>query len=173
ASVTLHGPHASQRLVVVTAVNHEATADRTQAAKFTSSNPKVASVDAKGIVRAAGDGEATITATAGKETATARIAVKGTKADFHWSYRNHVTPILTRLGANPGGSPGPLAGKGGMKLSLRGYAPVTDHFVLPRQAKGRRIDREAPTKSLMLMKPTMATSHGGGQRLEPDTPEYK
>src|SRR5262249_4216838 len=63
--------------------------------------------------------------------------------------------------------------KGGLKLSLRGYDPSGDHFVLTRQALGRRVDREAPARSLLLLKPTMAISHGGGQRLEVGTPDYK
>ena len=49
-------------------------------------------------------------------------------------------PALTRAGCNSGACHGALAGKGGMKLSLRGYDPESDHFVLTRQALGRRVD---------------------------------
>ena len=45
-------------------------------------------------------------------------------------------PILTRAGCNSGACHGALAGKGGLKLSLRGYDPDADHFVLTRQALG-------------------------------------
>ncbi|MBY0232878.1 MAG: DUF1549 and DUF1553 domain-containing protein, partial [Gemmataceae bacterium] len=89
------------------------------------------------------------------------------------SFRNHVIPILTRLGCNSGACHGALAGKGGLKLSLRGYDIDSDHFALTRQALGRRIDREAPHKSLLLLKPTAALPHGGGERMKPDSPEYK
>src|SRR5215831_10583647 len=67
------------------------------------------------------------------------------------SFRNEVIPILTRLGCNSGACHGALAGKGGMKLSLRGYAPEDDHFVLTRQVKGRRVNLVEPAKSLMLL----------------------
>src|SRR5215472_18134522 len=80
-----------------------------------------------------------------------------------WSFRNHVIPALTRAGCNSGACHGALAGKGGLKLSLRGYDPPADHFVLTRQALGRRIDRQRPARSLFLMKPTMTLTHGGGQ----------
>src|SRR5262249_52627284 len=65
------------------------------------------------------------------------------------------------------------AGKGGLKLSLRGYAPLTDHFVLTRQAGGRRVDKLEPARSLLLLKPTLAISHGGGQKIEVDSPDYQ
>jgi hypothetical protein len=95
------------------------------------------------------------------------------RAPVAWSFRNHVTPVLTRAGCNSGACHGALAGKGGLKLSLRGYDLARDYFVLTRQAGGRRIDREAPHKSLFLLKPTMAVSHGGGQRIEVDSPDYR
>src|SRR5947209_6340714 len=80
------------------------------------------------------------------------------------SFRNEVIPILTRNGCNSGACHGALAGKGGMKLSLRGYDPEADHFVLTRQALSRRIDLSDPAGSLMLKKATRTVPHGGGTR---------
>src|SRR5439155_672284 len=105
--------------------------------------------------------------------ATIKVRVEATKETFTWSYRNHVTPVFTRLGCNSGACHGALAGKGGLKLSLRGYAPSDDHFVLTRQANGRRVDLVEPAQSLMLRKPTLTVSHGGGMRLEVGSPEYQ
>ena len=89
------------------------------------------------------------------------------------SFRNDVIPILTKIGCNSGACHGALAGKGGLKLSLRGYAPADDHFVLTRQVRGRRVNLQEPAKSLMLLKPTLAIPHGGGQKIEVGSPEYK
>src|SRR5207247_3184417 len=89
------------------------------------------------------------------------------------SFRNQVLPILTKAGCNSGACHGALAGKGGLKLSLRGYDPATDHFVLTRQALGRRVDRLEPAHSLILLKPTRTMPHGGGQRLEVDSDDYR
>jgi hypothetical protein len=94
-------------------------------------------------------------------------------SDSDISFRNQVIPVLTKVGCNSGACHGALAGKGGLKLSLRGYAPETDHFVLTRQAKGRRVNLQEPARSLMLLKPTMAVTHGGGLRIEVGSPEYK
>src|SRR5881392_2520776 len=88
------------------------------------------------------------------------------------SFRNQVIPLLTRVGCNSGACHGALAGKGGLKLSLRGYAPADDHFVLTRQAGGRRVNKLEPAHSLMLLKPTLALQHGGGLKIEVNSPEY-
>jgi hypothetical protein len=171
--VTLTGPHAHQRLLVVEETGTEVTTDRTADVVFSTSNARIATVDKSGVVRAAGDGKATITAKVGKDSASAEVTVQKTREPFTWSFRNDVIPLLTRAGCNSGACHGALAGKGGMKLSLRGYDLASDHFVLTRQSLGRRIDREAPSKSLFLLKPTMAVSHGGGQRVEVDSPDYR
>ncbi len=89
------------------------------------------------------------------------------------NFRNDIVPILTRLGCNSGACHGALAGKGGLKLSLRGYDPNQDFFVLTRQTNARRVNRQEPAKSLMLLKPTMALPHGGGLRLEVNSPDYQ
>src|SRR5262249_26513133 len=93
--------------------------------------------------------------------------------EVNWTFRNHVIPVLTRAGCNSGACHGALAGKGGLKLSLRGYDLHSDHFILTRQAGGRRVDLEAPAKSLVLLKPTMALPHGGGQKLEVGSADYR
>src|SRR5262245_11562246 len=83
-----------------------------------------------------------------------------------WSFRNHVIPVLTRLGCNSGACHGSAAGKGGFKLTLRGYDPAADYNTLTRQSLGRRTNKLEPARSLLLLKPTMIIGHGGGKRLE-------
>jgi hypothetical protein len=80
---------------------------------------------------------------------------------------------MTKIGCNSGACHGALAGKGGFKLSLRGYDPDADHFVMTRQALGRRVDRQEPAKSLLLQKPTMTMPHGGGRKLEVGSADYQ
>ncbi len=89
------------------------------------------------------------------------------------SFRNEVIPMMTKVGCNSGACHGALAGKGGFKLSLRGYAPDVDYFVMTRQALGRRIDTSEPGHSLLLLKPTRTLPHGGGQRLEVGSSDYE
>jgi hypothetical protein len=173
ADVTLTGPQASQRLLVFAEAEGNLVGDVTAEATFSSSNAAIATVDAAGIVHAAGDGEAVITATHKTSEVTAKVRVERAKEAFVPSFRNHVIPMMTKIGCNSGGCHGALAGKGGMKLSLRGYAPSLDHFVITRQAQGRRVDKLEPARSLILLKPTRALPHGGGQKLEVGTPDYQ
>lgn len=168
--VAIAGSNRVQQLLVVEEENGRVVADLTAKAKFTTSASPVAKVDADGLVTAASNGAATITATVAGRTATAKVKVSGSPAG--WNFRNHIIPLLTKNGCNSGACHGALAGKGGMKLSLRGYDPDTDHFVLTRQAVARRIDLTKPAESLMLKKATRAISHGGGIRFEEETDSY-
>ncbi len=88
------------------------------------------------------------------------------------SFRNHVIPVLTKMGCNSGACHGALAGKNGFKLTLRGYDPETDYNTLTREALGRRVNLADPARSLMLLKPTLTIAHGGGKRFDVGSPEY-
>jgi hypothetical protein len=171
-SLALVGTRDAHGVRVVLVEQGTIVADRTSGAKLTSSNPKVVAVQGDGSLRGVGDGEATITATSQGQTATAKVTVTGAAQPHPWSFRNQVVPVLTRAGCNSGACHGALAGKGGLKLSLRGYDPDADFFVLTRQAQGRRIDVTHPASSLLLLKPTMTLRHGGGEKLTPGSDDY-
>jgi hypothetical protein len=173
ADVPLTGPRAAHQLLLVEEDGGNAVADRTAGAKFSVADSRVAAVDDTGLVRPVGDGETTVTATANGKSATAKIRVTKAKDPTPPSFRNDVVPLLTRAGCNSGACHGALAGKGGLKLSLRGYDPDADHFVLTRQALSRRVDRTEPAKSLMLLKPTRTMPHGGGTRVEAGSDQYR
>src|ERR1041385_7831733 len=91
----------------------------------------------------------------------------------NWSFRNHVLPVLTKAGCNGGACHGALAGKGGLKLSLRGFDPVSDYNVFTLQSFGRRVVKGHPELSLMLQKPTMMIGHGGGERIKKGSLDYQ
>jgi len=170
---TLHGPHAVQQLVVETVAEGRFTGDRTADAKFATSDDRVATVDEAGVVHPVTNGTATITATASNgETATATIAVVGMDADSPRSFRNEVQPVLAKLGCSMGACHGALAGKGGFKLSLRGYDASADYAAITRGAGGRRVEPTDPGHSLILLKPTMAVPHKGGLRFDVDSQAY-
>ena len=137
-----------------------------------SSRPDVATV-AIGVVRPVGDGEAVITAKVGGQAATAKVRVTGMKQPFAWSFRNHVEPVLASLGCNAGACHGALAGKGGFRLSLRGYDPATDYFNMVKADRGRRVEFADPGRSLILAKPSGAIAHKGGVRYPADSREYR
>ena len=94
--------------------------------------------------------------------------------DFQtWSFRNDVESILARQGCNTGACHGTLAGKGGFRLSLRGYDSEADFNAIARDLRGRRIEIADPGKSLLLAKPTGALPHKGGIRFDIDSQDYK
>src|SRR5262245_3015755 len=64
---------------------------------------------------------------------TTRSSTEITAPADGWSFRNHVIPVLTKLGCNSGACHGAAAGKAGFKLTLRGYDPELDYNVLSRQ----------------------------------------
>ena len=79
------------------------------------------------------------------------------------SFRHDVLPVLSKVGCNSGGCHGAISGKGGFRLSLNGYDPVTDHYNITRELRGRRIELDAPSRSLFVIKPTAAVRHKGGK----------
>ena len=172
-SVELTGPEAWHQLLAESTTNGRQQ-DWTRAVRWASSNPKIATVDASGLVTPLADGQVTITATAKTgESAVATVRVKGAKTPFTWSFRNDVIPVLTKIGCNQGACHGALAGKNGFKLTLRGYAPEVDYHTLTRQSIGRRVALADPTASLMLLKPSLSVPHGGGKRFEVHSLEYR
>ena len=173
-AITLAGAKSAQAVVVVAVRGGQAIGDRTAQARFSVADPAIATVDASGVVRPVGDGQTQLTATLpdGK-TATATVRVTQAKHSPPWSFVHHVQPILTRNGCNSGACHGALAGKGGFKLSLRGYDHDTDLFNITRQVQGRRLDPTEPSRSLLLQKATRTLPHGGGRRLEVDSEDYQ
>ena len=87
------------------------------------------------------------------------------------SFANDILPILTKTGCNSGACHGALAGKGSLKLSLRGYDPQADHHALTGQLAGRRIDKEIPANSLTIRKPLAEIPHSGGKKWKKNSPE--
>lgn len=171
-SVELTGPEARQQLIAEASLaNHQE--DWTRTAEWSSSDPKIATVDEHGMVRPIGDGDVTITARAKGVTATVAVSVKNSHAPFTWSFRNHVIPVMTKMGCNQGACHGALAGKNGFKLSLRGYDPDADYDTLTRSSVGRRVSLTDPASSLIVAKPSFAIPHGGGKRFAKDSLEYR
>ncbi|QDU95441.1 DUF1549 and DUF1553 domain-containing protein [Lignipirellula cremea] len=143
-----------------------------QGVVLSSSNPRVVRIEDQTAVPV-GNGEATITARVGSQTATAAFRVTGHDEPFAWSFRNHVESVLSKAGCNGGACHGARAGKNGFRLTLFGFDLEADHSYLTRQAAGRRVNFRDPGRSLVLTKPTGMLPHKGGVRFEPDSREYR
>jgi hypothetical protein len=172
-ALRLVGPRASARILVEVWDGKAFVADRTREAKFSIDDPRIARIGVDGSIAPLGNGPAVVSATLAGQTARASISVEEFDREPSWSFRNHVEAVLTKRGCNSGACHGAAAGKNGLKLSLRGYAPEQDCDVLTRQALGRRIVPSAPPESLFLLKPSGALSHGGGVRFAPGSRDYR
>jgi hypothetical protein len=171
-SADLQGPESRHQLLAEASVDNHRE-DWTRTAAWTSSNPKIATVDQTGLVTPLSDGAVTITAKANGQSAGATVRVKAAAAPFTWSFRNHVIPVMTKMGCNSGACHGALAGKNGFKLTLRGYDPDVDYDTLTRQSDGRRVSLSAPADTLILLKPSLSIPHGGGKRFATTSLEYR
>ncbi|MDX2179606.1 MAG: DUF1549 and DUF1553 domain-containing protein [Bryobacteraceae bacterium] len=84
-----------------------------------------------------------------------------------------VLPVMNKVGCTSGPCHGGAKGKGGFKLSLRGYDAEYDYRAILHDLSGRRFNRTEPENSLVLLKPTMKIAHGGGKKIEPDSAYYR
>ncbi len=147
--------------------------DLTTESEFSSSNASIFTVDKAGKIKAVADGNAVLNVKTKVGDATASITVKNATEPAKVSFENEIIPAMTRAGCNSGSCHGALAGKGGLKLSLRGYDSAADLFVLTRQANSRRIDWKNPEDSLLLAKVSLKIPHGGGKKFPSNHPDYQ
>ncbi|AGA29534.1 DUF1549 and DUF1553 domain-containing protein [Singulisphaera acidiphila] len=171
AKAKLFGPQAAQRLVVIGAFADGSRLDLTSSAQFKVGDSKIASVDPHGFLHPVADGKAEVVVRVGSIEASVPVEVSGAQTARRVSFRNEIQPVLTKLGCNQGACHGSQHGKGGFRLSLLGFEAEPDYTAIVKSAEGRRVTPFAPEESLLLLKPTLGVAHGGGKRMEPDSPE--
>jgi hypothetical protein len=164
ASTTLTGPRSRQQLLATHEATPGAPRDVTTEAVWTSSDPAIVRVES-GVAFPVGNGTATVTATIGDQSATAQITIAAFEVAAPVTFHTEVLGALTKSGCNMGACHGSPSGKGGFRLSLRGYDSPLDLRTLRKEYQGRRVNVFDPDASLLLRKPLMEVSHGGGRRL--------
>jgi hypothetical protein len=87
-------------------------------------------------------------------------------------FRQHVVPLMGKLGCNGRACHGSFQGQGGFRLSLFGYDFKADHENL-LAGDEPRTNLKAPADSPILQKPTLGIPHEGGKRLDLDTWQYR
>jgi len=167
-AVLLDSPEASQQLLV-----NLPTSDGTRSATYQVADPAIAVVDVTGMVTPKGEGKTVVTVKHGAETASIPVTVMGLKAPRAVSFGQEVIPILTKASCNSGGCHGKAEGQAGFKLSVFGFDPEADYQALVTESRGRRLFPAAPADSLLVRKGTGRTPHGGGKKLDADTPRYR
>ncbi|MFQ5733431.1 MAG: DUF1553 domain-containing protein [Planctomycetaceae bacterium] len=165
AKFTLHGKRSQQQLVLTGRYGSQIVRDLTADARYISSNPGVALVNA-GVVYPVGDGTATISAKVGNVETSTEVTVAGTQSPSPVSFRNGMLAALSKAGCNAGACHGSPSGKAGFRLSLRAFDPKLDIMTLRTEYYGRRTNMMKPDESLLLKKPLMEVAHGGGRRIK-------
>ncbi len=148
--------------------------DQTRAVEWVSLNPEIAQITPKGRVVPSGERSP-------RRSSPASAAMKPVprSGSRQWispapvSFRRDVIPAFSQASCNMGACHGTPTGKGGFRLSLRGYLPDQDFAILSREAGGRRINPIAPETSLILRKPLGEVPHEGGLRLARSSKSYE
>jgi Protein of unknown function (DUF1549) len=166
SSVRVDGPEASEQLLVWGNLGGREW-DRTTEVVYTSYPEGIVLVSALGQVTPLRDGHADITVQHGVKTSKIPVDVSGVTSPVPVSFRRDIVPILSKAGCNAGGCHGKAEGQNGFKLSVFGFDPAADYQALTMEAHGRRVSRTIPTRSLLLLKASGTTPHGGGRKIEP------
>jgi hypothetical protein len=169
----LSGRRATAQLVATAKAADSSVQDRTRSVEWVSLSPEVASVSARGRITPKSNGVATIIARDGSLEASAKVTVEGMNRPAPVSFRRDVIPSFSQAGCNTGACHGTPTGKGGFRLSLRGYLPDQDFAILTHEISGRRINPIAPETSLILRKPLGQIAHEGGLRLTRTSKSYE
>ncbi len=171
-SISLSTPFEYRQLLVTGDAGSGETVDLTRLAEVTI-EPPIAQVDEHGKVTPLASGTAIATIRYGASEVTVPVEVSGIDQTYHPSFVRDVQPVLSRLGCNQGTCHGSKDGKGGFKLSLRGYDALFDFRSLTDEIGSRRFNRVAPDQSLMLLKASGSIPHVGGMLTKPGEPYYE
>ncbi|MEZ5952307.1 MAG: hypothetical protein R3C12_24575 [Planctomycetaceae bacterium] len=86
-------------------------------------------------------------------TGSGRILVHASESARVISFRNDITPILTKAGCNAGSCHAKAGGgQNGFQLSVLGYEPREDYESIVLEGRGRRLFPAAAEQSLLLTK---------------------
>jgi hypothetical protein len=170
----LNGPDARRQLIVTGKRANGDLVDVTGDVKFEATPAGIVTIDETGLVKPLADGKTTVKVTSadGKST-TAEVVVENYAHSQAINFPNQIVPIFTKFGCNSGGCHGKASGQNGFKLSLLGFEPGEDFEHLVKEGRGRRLFPASPDRSLLLQKAVNSVPHGGGQRMDPDSHEYR
>ena len=179
------GAEASQQFLLLARFADGLERDVTGQGRYNLSDPQVAEVDGDGKVVARSNGRVVLTAAFQDRTASTGVVIDGISEERPFSFARDIGAIFTKTGCNNSECHGGVKGQGGLKLSVNALFPKEDYRwiteggiyqVMSAEAAGEktpRVNLKEPEQSLLLLKPTLAVPHGGGQRLNPESSSYR
>ena len=133
-----------------------------------------ASADASRVFAGTQDGRVIAWDKAGKQTGITEVRTKTDSVrNEPPSFVRDVLPILSKAGCNAGACHAKPEGQNGFRLTVFSFDPLSDHREITQEARGRRIFPASPEESLLLLKPTLAVPHEGGERIEKNSAAYR
>ncbi len=176
AEVRLHGNH-DRAQIVVSQLTADGTLDSrsqdlTNKAVYGSSDSHVFIVDPSGKILATANGHATLSVIYDGIGQSIPVSVTGIGTE-PVDFLKDIRPIFGKSGCASAACHAAQHGKGGFKLSVFGFDPSGDYDAITRASRGRRLDFARPEASLLLSKPSMLISHGGGKRIDHESVEYQ
>ncbi|MFN3192429.1 MAG: DUF1549 domain-containing protein [Aureliella sp.] len=175
--IRLEGQDDRWQLLVTQSTTQHGTrihSDVTREVRFSIVPESLGSIDELGHLTPLANGRGQISAVdaLGNE-ATIALSVHQMDTITDVNFPNQIVPIFTKFGCNGGGCHGKSAGQAGFKLSLLGFEAKEDYEHLVYESRGRRVFPAAPDHSLLLRKAVNKSPHGGGQRMQVNSPEYR
>src|SRR5258708_14119235 len=182
---TLVGAGAFQQLLVIGEFSDGGERDFTDRAAWKRSEPSLARIDNDARLFALADGAVTVTATAEGHSARSPLRIERAQVQRPFSFGRDIAGIFTRRGCNAIACHGSVKGRGGFKLSANALNPREDYEWItkgggyqvlidaPSGPRVPRVDLQEPSKSLLLLKPSVAVAHGGGLKLPKDSDDYR
>lgn len=171
--VWLRGSEARQQLLVTGRLRDGRLVDYTRHVRYESRPAGIVSIDKTGFVTPLANGSVLVTARVDRGPgAGTRLSVGDIGQSRRVNFPNEIVPIFTKSGCNSGGCHGKASGQNGFRLSLFGFEPQEDFEFLVIEGRGRRLFPAAPERSLLLLKATGSVPHGGGLRVERNSPAY-
>ena len=164
-TIRLAGPRAMRQVLVTGRYADGSERDLTSFCDFRVENPALVNLARGGFLQPQAAGETALFVDAGGKTARVPVVVIDFDKPQPVSFRRDFIAALNVAGCNAGACHGIPSGRGGFKLSLRGYDPAADFLELTHSALGRRTNRFDADASLILKKGTGLVAHAGGPRL--------
>jgi hypothetical protein len=168
-AIRLSGPLATRQLVVAGQYADGSQRDLTALCAWSVEAPDIVSVGESGFVEPKNDGTTHVVARAGTCEARVPVVVEKCRTPPPVSFRHELIAALSVAGCNQGACHGIPSGRGGFKLSLRGYDPSADYVELTHGALGRRTDRIDAQASLIYRKGLGRVPHQGGKRFDAES----
>jgi hypothetical protein len=177
ADINLRTSGDRQSIVVQATYADGVTRDVTAESSFALANKKLAhlGVTATGsTLTPLADGTTELRVKFSGKTLNVPVVVASAKTAEPISFVRDVMPVFTKAGCNTGGCHAKAGnGQNGFRLSLFGFEPQEDFEHIVKEGRGRRVFPAAPEKSLLLLKATNTTPHGGGRKIVAGSEDYQ